>query len=346
MERKRILIFNVNWVGDVLFSTAVIRNIRYNYPDAFIACCIPSRCYQVLKGNPHLDEIIIFDGHDRHRGLLSRLRFVRLLRFKKFDVVYLLHRSFSRAFLCWLAGIPQRVGYYTSKRGFLLTKKISPLRDRDALHRIDYYLLVIEQGGLRVEDRYPEFFIGEDDIRFIADFFLQKKILGSEFCVGLNPGGNWGPKRWPAKQWALLADRLIQELGMRVIITGGAGDIALAEGIRRLMKAEPVIASGKLTLKQLGALCNRLDVFVTADTGPLHIANAVGTKRIIALFGPTHTRVTGPYPVKNVLVLQKDTGCEVPCYKVDCPDNRCMQSITVDEVFEHIRQYYASRNAS
>ena len=170
MERKRILIFNVNWVGDVLFSTAVIRNIRYNYPDAFIACCIPSRCYQVLKGNPHLDEIIIFDDHDRHRSLLSRLRFVRLLRFKRFDIVYLLHRSFSRAFLCWLAGIPQRVGYYTKKRGFLLTKKIPPLRDRDAVHRIDYYLMVIEQAGLRVEDRYPDFLVGEDDIRLLISY--------------------------------------------------------------------------------------------------------------------------------------------------------------------------------
>src|SRR3989338_4850837 len=118
MPDKRILIFNVNWLGDVLFSTATIRNIRRNFPDSFIACVIPSRCYPILKDNPHLDEIIIFDEKDRHRGVLSKLDFVKSLREKKFDTVFLLHRSFRRALICRLAKIPQRFGYYTRKRGF------------------------------------------------------------------------------------------------------------------------------------------------------------------------------------------------------------------------------------
>ncbi len=95
--KQRILIFNVNWLGDVLFSTATIRNVRRNYPDSYIACIIPSRCYQILKGNPHLDEVIIFDEKDRHKGMLAKLNFISLLRNMKFDTVFLLHRSFSRA---------------------------------------------------------------------------------------------------------------------------------------------------------------------------------------------------------------------------------------------------------
>ncbi|MCX5714860.1 MAG: glycosyltransferase family 9 protein, partial [Candidatus Omnitrophica bacterium] len=124
MDKKpeRILVFNVNWLGDVLFSTAVIRNIRYNFPDAYIACVIPSRCYAVLKGNPHLDEVIIYDEHDRHKGLAEKIRFITFLKAKKFDMVFLLHRSLTRALIARLAGIKERIGYYTKKRGFLLTK--------------------------------------------------------------------------------------------------------------------------------------------------------------------------------------------------------------------------------
>ena len=131
---KKILIFNVNWLGDVLFSTAVIRNVRRNFPESFIACIVPSRCYAILKDNPHLDEIIIFDEKDRHKGIFQQLDFVRSLREKQFDAVFLLHRSFSRALICRLAGIPERIGHYTKKRGFLLTKKIMPPK-RDSRER-------------------------------------------------------------------------------------------------------------------------------------------------------------------------------------------------------------------
>ena len=337
-KSKKILIFNVNWLGDVLFSTATIRNIRRNYPDSFVACIIPSRCYPILKGNPHLDELIIFDEKERQRSSLAKLRFVQLLKTKKFDVVFLLHRSFTRALICRLAGIPQRVGYYTKKRGFLLTKRIKPVA-RDALHRIDYYLNIIEKAGLKVEDRYLEFFIDDKDVKFV-DEFLNKKSIGKDgFLVAINPGGNWLPKRWPEVNWAILADILITEFGARVIITGSYTDIYTAQKIRDLMKEKPIIASGVFNLKQLGALCKRLDLFITADTGPLHIANALGAKRIIALFGPTSPEITGPYPLKNTAILSKDVGCKIPCYVVRCKDNRCMKAVTPEDVIEKIRKW-------
>ena len=333
----KILIFNVNWLGDVLFSTATIRNIRRNYPDSFIACIIPSRCYPILKGNPHLDELIIFDEKERQRSSLAKLRFVQLLRSKKFDAVFLLHRSFTRALICRLAGIPERIGYYTKKRGFLLTKRIAPVA-RDALHRIDYYLNIIEKAGLKVEDRYLDFFIDDKDVKFVEEFLNKKSISKDDFLVAINPGGNWLPKRWPEVHWAMLADKLITEFSARVIITGSYTDISTAQKIRDLMKEKPIVASGVFNLKQLGALCKRLGLFITADTGPLHIANATGTKRIIALFGPTSPEITGPYPLKNTAALSKDVGCKIPCYAVNCKDNRCMKAITPEDVIKEIRK--------
>lgn len=333
---KRILIFNVNWLGDVLFSTAAIRNIRRNFPEGYIACAIPSRCYPVLKGNPHLDEIIIFDEKDRHKGIMAKWGFIRTLQDKDFDTVFLLHRSFTRALICRLAGIPQRIGYHTKKRAFLLTKKIIP-PPKDALHRIDYYLNVIEQGGLKIEDRFTEFFIDDKDREFIGNFLVKEGVKKNDFLVGVNPGGNWLPKRWIKEHWARLSDKLIQDFGVKIIITGNLNDLALAKNIQQLMERNVIFACGIFNLKQLGALGKELDLFISADTGPLHIMNAVGTKNIIALFGPTSPLVTGPYPLKNVVILQKDVGCKVPCYVADCKDSRCMKAITPEDVIEQVK---------
>lgn len=342
MEAKRILIFNVNWLGDVVFSTAAIRNLRRNYPDSFIACIVPSRCYPVLKGNPCLDEIIIFDEKDRHRSIFAKLKFIRQLKSKKFDTVFLLHRSFSRAAICFLAGIPQRIGHYTKKRGFLLTKKIIPPPE-NSIHRLDYYLDVIEKAGVRIEDKFPDFFIPEEDAKFVEDFLVKNSVKENDLLAVLNPGGNWLPKRWPKEYWAQLADKLIKELGAKVIFTGSLHDKALVSGIKESMIGKPVSTCGIFNLKQLGALARRSDIFITADSGPLHIANAAGAKKIVAIFGPTDQSVTAPYPLKNVTILQKDVGCKIPCYAVDCKDNRCMKAVTAQEVLEQARLFAKSK---
>ena len=336
-ENKRILIFNVNWLGDVLFSTATIRNLRRNFPGSYIACVIPSRCYPVLKGNPHLDEIIIFDEKDRHKSMFSRLDFVKMLKAKKFDIAFLLHRSLTRALICRLAGIPQRIGYYTKKRGFLLTKKIT-MPKIDTIHRIDFYLNIIEKAGLKVEDRYTEFFITHEDEEAAEDFLRKNNIGKDDFVAVLNPGGNWNPKRWPKEYWSELADKLAVDFKAKIILSGSQNDLNLANQIKKMMKEEPVIACGVLNLKQLAALTKRSDLFITGDTGPLHIANAIGTKRIVALFGPTSPFLTGPFPVKNAAVIQKDVNCKIPCYQVNCKDNRCMKAITPKDVMAEAKK--------
>ncbi|MDD5561075.1 MAG: lipopolysaccharide heptosyltransferase II [Candidatus Omnitrophica bacterium] len=336
-QAERILIFNVNWLGDVLFSTATIRNVRRNYPESYIACVIPSRCYPILKGNPHLDEVIIFDEKDRHKGMLAKLNFIRLLKSKKFDTVFLLHRSFSRALICRLAGIGQRIGYHTKKRSFLLTRRIV-MPKQDSLHRIDFYLNVIEKAGLRVEDRYLDFSFTPEEEKYVDDFLSRNSVHQDDLLVVLNPGGNWIPKRWPRDYWALLADKLISEIKAKVVITGSISDLPLVNQIKEKMREKPLVSCGVFNIKHLGALARRADMFITADTGPMHIANAVGAKKVIAIFGPTAKEITGPYPDTNVVILQKDTGCLIPCYRVNCRNNRCMKAVTPDDVLAQIRK--------
>jgi heptosyltransferase-2 len=341
-DHKRILIFNVNWLGDVLFSTATIRNIRANYPEDFIACVIPPRCLPVLEGNIHLDEIIIFDEKGKHKNPWQKLKFILYLRRKKFDKVFLLHRSMSRALIAWFAGIPERIGYYTPKRGFLMTSsfKAPPV---ESVHRIDYYLNIIKEAGLTVHDRHTEFFVKPEDIKAVEDFLIASSIGEDDFLVGINPGGNWAPKRWPGENFARLADKLADEFKAKIIITGSAKDVELAEEIRQEMQHGAILACGKLNIKQFGVLANILNVFVSADSGPVHIANAVGARNIFALFGPTDPRLTGPYPQDNVAVIKKSVACRIPCYKVNCADNLCMKKITPEDVMVEVRKVFKTR---
>jgi lipopolysaccharide heptosyltransferase II len=268
--------------------------------------------------------------------MLGKLNFVQFLKSRRFDTAFLLHRSFTRALICRLADIPERIGYSTKKRSFLLTKKIASPK-RDALHRIDYYLNVIEKAGLRVEDRYTEFYVSEKDKEFIDKFLNDKSVKKGDFLAGINPGGNWLPKRWESHYWARLADRLIRDFGYKVIITGSTSDTALVKEIENSMLEKPIVATALLNINQLAALCKRMGLLISADTGPLHIANAVGVKRIIALFGPTSPEITGPYPGNNVVILSKDVGCKVPCYIKFCKDNRCMKAISPEDVIEKVR---------
>jgi len=310
-EKKRIVIFDVNWLGDVLFSTAAIRNIRYNYPHSHIACIIPPRCIAVLEGNPYIDEIILFDEKGIHKGIAGKLLFIRALKRKRFDSVFLLHRSMTRAFIAWAAAIPERIGYTTVKRSWLLTTKVQP-PDIRYVHRIDYYLGVIKGAGLLVKDRHTDFTFSEEDRLAVNEFLKANAIASRDVVIGLNPGGNWGPKRWQKENFAVLADRLSIEYTAKIIFTGSHEDTGLVDTIISMMKSPAISACGVLSLKQFAALCRRLSSFISADSGPLHIANAAGAQRIVALFGPTDPKLTGPVPADRVVLIQKMSAAQYP----------------------------------
>ncbi len=332
---KRILIVNVNWRGDVLFSTPFIRAIREKHPQSFIATMLLPRCAPILENSPHLNEIVIFDEEGRHRGLLGKLRLINLLRTKHFDTVFLLHRSFTRTLLCWLAGIPERIGYFTKKRAMLLTKVISP--PLDELHKVEYFLNIAKAYGIETENKDYEFFTSPKDRNYIKNLLQENGLKESDFLVVINPGGNWGLKRWPKENFAELSDRLIEKYQVKVIITGAKSDISLARGIASLMHNRPTIFCGGTTLGQLAALMAKVGLVISNDSGPMHIAVSQKTK-VICLFGPTSPEITGPYGSGDYTVIRKDVGCEVPCYQLDCNDNRCMKAISVYDVLQAVQK--------
>jgi len=335
-EMSRILIVNVNWIGDVLFSTPLIRAVRKAYPSSFIACAIPPRCRQVLELNPNIDEIILYDEKGTHRSFIAKLRFILALKTRRFDTAILLHRSFTRALMAYLAGIPRRIGYYTGKRATLLTNGIGP--PSEEMHKVDYFLNIASELSIKDCGKQYEFFISESERAYIKDLLRSSTIGDGDFLTVVNPGGNWLAKRWPKENFAELSDRLIEEFGAKVVISGAAKDRTLAEEIASAMKKKGAfVFCGKTDLKQLAALFERADLLVSNDTGPTHIAAAMETP-LVALFGPTSPRLTGPRGRGKISVLWKAEECMVPCYDLSCAYNRCMRLITVDEVMEAARE--------
>ncbi|MFA5146141.1 MAG: lipopolysaccharide heptosyltransferase II [Candidatus Omnitrophota bacterium] len=339
MEKvKKILIVNVNWVGDVIFSTPFIRAVREACPDSHIACLIHPRCAEVLEGNPRLNEIIIYDEEGIHRSLPGKLRLISSLRAAHFDTAFILHRSVTKAVMTMLAGVRERVGYAAKRRSAFLTKVVD--EPAEETHKVEYFLNIARASGIAARDNSYEFFISDADRSFIKDLLRQKGVADKDLLVVMCPGGNWGPKRWPKENFARLADLLIDKYGVKVALAGATKDIVLAEEISEMVKHDIIITCGGTTLKGLGALLERADLVVANDTGPMHTAVAMKTK-VIALFGPTSPGITGPYGKGNYRVISRHEGCDIPCYDLSCTDNRCMAAILVEDVLREAESMLA-----
>jgi len=354
---QKILIFNVNWLGDVVFSTPAIRAIKKAYPDSYMACLVVPRCREILETNPHLDEVIDFDEDGAHRSLIGKIKLIRQLRAKKFDVAFLLHGSFSRALITALAGIPWRVGYAT-KRHRRLILGCYLAEPKRPVHKVNYFLNLVRvaskwgegnKKGISVAAGNGEELIitepGEEDYEVVVS--PEMRVLGAralkscgldnptgKFAV-LNPGANWLPKRWTVDGFAKTGDLITEKTGMPVVITGAQKDLELAEKIAGKMKTKPVITCGQTDIKALAGILKLSDVVVSADSGPMHLAVAVGA-RVVTIFGPTSPELTGPRGSGNYTVIHKDIECEVPCYDRNCEENVCMQLVKPEEVLEAI----------
>ena len=333
--KKRILIVNVNWIGDTLFSTPFIRAVRDAYPDSYIACLLHPRCKEMLELNPRLNEIIIYDEEGKHKGLFGKIGLIACLRNKRFDTAFLLHRSFTKALIVFLAGIKERVGYPTKKRMMLLTKVVEA--PSEELHKVEYFLNIAKASGLAPKSTSYEFFINDSHKKFVTGLLRGSGISEKDRIVVLCPGGNWDPKRWPKENFAALADRLSRECGVKIVMSGAKKDLKLVDEIKGMMKSVPVITAGSTTLKDLGALFLRSDLVIANDTGPMHLAVAMRA-RTIGLFGPTSPAITGPYGEGCYKVISKNDTCDIPCYDVTCTDNRCMAAIKVEDVLKEAKE--------
>ncbi len=331
-SRQRILIVSVNWLGDLIFLTPAIRAIRKAHPNAFIACLAPRRGLDLLAGSPHLDQLIPVE---ESRGPLGWIRWLALagrLKRERFDTAFLFHRSMTRALTLWWAGVRRRIGYTSGKRRLFLTDPIPP-PPVDSLHKIHHYLKVVEAAGILADGDQYDIHLTQED-RAAARRLLQEwGVAPLDRLVALHAGANWRLKRWPFQNFAKLGDALNKRFKTKVVLVGAEEDVPLAARITSRMRTRPLVATGQTTFRQLGALLSASSLLISNDSGPLHLGLAMGTP-VVALFGPTDPKLTGPLSSPKAAVLFGSIGCPVPCRQLQCPVNLCMQQITVDQVLE------------
>jgi lipopolysaccharide heptosyltransferase II len=334
---NNILVVNINWLGDAVFSIPVFKALKKTYPQARISClCVP-RVKEVLDYCPDVDNIIIYDEQGLHRFPWTKWRLIGHLRKEKFDAAFLLHRSMTRALMVYLAGIPLRIGYSKSKG--LLTNPV-PMRSDD-IHRCEYYLQVLEGYGIKVQDRVCELRLKFDDMQSLDGKLVRAGISSTESYVVLNTGGNWDLKRWPADSFVALAKRLGQEFGLKIVFSGSQKDKEQCQRMAQEAGVSTVVLAGETTLGESLALYKKALAVISNDSGPLHLAHSVGAD-VIGIFGPTVSAITGPRGRGRAQVLFHDVGCnKAPCYHLGCTNNVCMQSVTVDDVCEAFKNIRA-----
>jgi heptosyltransferase-2 len=313
--------------------------LRRVLPRAHITLATRPWAEGLFRDADFLDDILIYDRPRRSPGAL--LRQVREWRSRSFDLAILFQNAFEAAAIAGLARVPLRVGYSTDGRRPLLTHPLALPAWRSERHEVFYYLNIVSElerllyGAARVEEQEPRFMLGvsEERKRDALQMLSQHGARGGRKLVALCPGStNSRAKRWPAERFAALADRLIEEMYAKILLVGSADEVEVSQEVARLMRHKPVMLTGETDLAQLTAILCVVDLLVTNDTGPAHIAAALGRPTLV-IFGPTDPRTTRPFSALAE-VVRRPPDC-APCMLRDCPiDHRCMTAISHEEVFQ------------
>jgi ADP-heptose:LPS heptosyltransferase len=350
----RILVINMSTIGDILQSTPTLRGLRRKYPKAHISFLVYDSYLDVIQGNKRVDEIFVFERKRYRSGLLKRnanyfelakdiLNFVQMVKGCGIDLIVNLHNTNLSAILTYLLRPNDLKGFTMNKYGMyfgtegwgeylykVLAQKEE--RRRNPYHIVDLYARVAE---VELDSDGLELAIHEDDILFGDGFIRDQGIRRGDLLIGVVPGSGWPSKRWMVERFAELIDRLVERLCAKVIVFGGKGDEEVGKRLNSLTRSRFINAITCLSVKQLGAVMRHCRVVVSNDSGPMHVASAVGVS-VVGIFGPTSSRERGPVGVRNK-VFDGVAECS-PCFKDFCKDPVCFDPISVDKVLSAVEE--------
>ena len=338
---RSILIIKLSAIGDVVHSLPVLEVLRKSYPYARIDWIVEEAASGIVEGHPAADDIIISRRKTWRRTLASAtaivsagnvLRFVRNLRSTHYDLVIDLQGLFKSGILAGLARGGRKVGMDGSREGAGLFLGEPPVPVGRDIHAIDRYLNLAAYLGCDISTWDGRLPVAAAD-RTGAARLLEEAGLDNVPFVTVNPIARWETKLWLPGRFSRLCDRIIDETGCRVVFTGGGPDREYVDGIIEDMDHAAVNLAGRTGLRELACICERSKLLITTDTGPRHIAAAMKCP-VVALFGPTDPRRTGPYGAGH-RVVRAGIPCS-PCFKKRCGDPRCMTGIAVGAVFEEV----------
>ncbi len=329
---SNILLRSANWVGDAVMTTPAIRGIRRNFPRARISILAKPWVAPVFSNNRHIDKVLIYDIEGRHKGWSGIIRLARDLKIYHFDMAVLFQNAFEAALLTFLAGIPIRLGYCTDGRSLLLTDRVRGSKELKTGHQIDYYLGILKGAGFTMDGRSLSLTVTEKENQEALQILQQYGVPDTEILIGINPGAAFGTaKRWFPERFAELIKRLHESCNASFVTFGGEKEASLGNTISDMTGGCCINLCGKTSLREAIALINVCRLFITNDSGLMHVAAALDIPQV-AIIGPTDHINTGPVNALSHIV-RVPTSCS-PCLKPECPeDQRCMKKISVDMVF-------------
>jgi len=336
---KKILIIMMGGIGNMIFLTPALKSIRKAFPSSELVFLLgPYGAEKVIEKSFLFDKKIIVET-ETYKGISGKIKLIRQLRQERFDLSISSTGSnpLKSGLLCLLAGIKYRLGENIKGKGFFYNLKI-PFNKYS--HEVDSNIRLVQKLGIETADKNLFISISQEDKEYAENIF-DKNNLEGELVVGIHPGSGIhqaGFKRWPKEKFARLADWIISSRKASVLLFGGQQEISLSNDIQSQMSSVPLILTGKTTLSQTAALIKKCQLFISNDSGLLHVACAVNTPTI-SIFGPTDFRKTGPYPDSSILI-RKDLSCS-PCYvgkPVSCSHLDCLHQITADEVSKIVKQ--------
>lgn len=329
----RILIIHTAFIGDIVLSTPLIKKIKDTYPDSDITYVTTPSGEAILKNNPHLNNIIVYDKRGEHKGISGVWQLGKRLRYENFNMVITPHRYLRSSILSWLSRSPIRKGYDIASGSCLFTEKIKYDRTKHEVEKLLSFVAPENKKRYEIE-LYP----GEKE-KMKGDNLWKENLLEDKKVVVLAPGSKWFTKQWPVEYFNKLAESLKKLSNVRLIVVGGKDEINLP-----IEKENIIDMRGKTSLLELADILSRADVVVTNDSSPIHIASAFKKPRIFALFGPTIEKF-GFFPWSlNSKVFQVDGLKCRPCGihgGKSCPEKhfKCMRDILPEEVFKEIKEY-------
>ena len=316
-----------------MMSTPFLRAVRKIFPHTQITLLAKPWVAPVYANNPHINHILDYDVAGRHRGLTGKFRLAKDLRKHDFDLALLLQNAFEAAFLVWMAGIPVRLGYDTDARKMLLSHPVHRYPFLKRLHQIEYYLEILKGAGLAATPAEMEIFISDAEKTQAIQHIRTSVDSEKPRVIGINPGAAYGTaKRWFADRFAELCNHLKSIPDTCFLIFGGPGEEELGENIAGSIGNRSINLCGKTSLREAISLIGQCHLFITNDSGLMHVAAALHIPQI-AIFGSTDHTTTSPRSHLSHIV-RMPVACS-PCMKPDCPtDHRCMDAVTVDHVLD------------
>ncbi len=340
------MVRGTNWVGDAVMTIPALRQLRRLFPDAHITLATRAWAEGLFADSDFLDDLQVHEGS----GLRSVVQQVGQWRKRNFDLAILLPNSLETALVASLARVPLRIGYATDGRQALLTHPLALPEWRETKHEVFYYLKIVAELEWLIKhqqsflETQPDGSLEVSEARKsrARDSLCARGVVEDKPLVAICPGSiNSRAKRWPTERYAALADRLINELGAQVLLVGSNAEAEVSLEVSNQMRNQPLTLTGQTDLAELVATLSLVDLLVTNDTGPAHIASALGRPTLV-IFGPTNPLTTRPFSPFGEIV-REPPDC-APCMLRDCPiDHRCMTAITPDDVFERARALLADK---